>query len=180
MKFSVFFYIILTFFVFSCNSKSEKPDETMIIPAEETTPISSDHCYLFSNGKDSIRLSFQQKGNEIKGWMNYDFYEKDGSIGEIEGEAFGDTLKLEYKFLAEGTLSEQEVYFLKKDNYKLYRGSGEMKMTNDSILVYSNPNEIKFSDYTPLSELKNCPEGFINEAYILIYTSNLKEFEISN
>src|SRR5690606_8662569 len=135
------------------------------------------HCYLFENGKDTIKLTYQQEGNDIEGWMNYDFYEKDGSIGKIEGEISGDTLKLEYEFLSEGMLSEQEVYFLKKDNHKLYRGSGEMKMTSDSILVYSNPKEIKFSDNTPLGELKNCPSDFINEGFKLIYNSNLKEFE---
>lgn len=177
MKRAVIFAILGVGFIFSnCKSGKEKqvtlttdfPEKEVQIQENKT------YCYLFSNGKDSIRMTYQIHENEVEGWLNYDFFEKDGSIGEIEGEISGDTLKLEFEFLAEGTISKQEVYFLKKNNYKLYRGSGEMKMNMDSLLIYSNPKEIDFSDNTPMGELKNCPENLIKKTDWEFY---LKESE---
>ncbi|HLV24578.1 MAG TPA: hypothetical protein VKY36_07365 [Moheibacter sp.] len=164
MKIKLLGILLIALVIFSCETKKESAEEPTIIPIENASETASFHCYLFSNGKDSIRLSYQLEGNDLKGWMNYDFFEKDGSIGEVEGEIHGDTLKLQYKFLSEGVISKQQVYFLKKENYKLYRGSGEMEMSNDSVLVYSNPKEINFSDSTPLGELKTCPEDLIKQS----------------
>ncbi|MGB6084086.1 hypothetical protein [Moheibacter sp.] len=163
MKIRISILVLLLIGIYSCDSKSENLQEIEKIETENKE-MTSFHCYQFTNGKDSISLHYQRDGNEIKGWMNYDFFEKDGSIGEVEGEISGDTLKLEYKFLAEGTISEMEVFFLKRDNYKLYRGSGEMVMTNDSVMIYSNPFEIKFTDNMPLGELKNCSEDLIKQS----------------
>jgi len=164
MKIKLVGIILSALVILSCETKKESPEEPIVVPIENASETTSFHCYLFANGKDSIRLSYQLEGNDLKGWMNYDFFEKDGSIGEVEGEIYGDTLKLEYKFLAEGMISKQQVYFLKKENYKLYRGSGEMEMSNDSILVYSDPKSISFSDNTPLGELKTCPEDLIKQS----------------
>lgn len=147
----------------SCENKKEGLQSTIEFPNGEAERVElNSHCYLFTNGKDSIRLSYKQENDEIDGWMNYDFFEKDGSIGEIEGKFFGDTLKLEYEFTSEGMISEQQVYFLKKDG-KLYRGAGEMNMDDDSTMVYSVPKQIKFDETTPLSHLENCPENFIQQ-----------------
>lgn len=129
------------------------------------------HCYLFANGKDSIRLTYKQENDEVEGWMNYDFFEKDGSLGEVEGKFFGDTLKLEYEFMAEGMYSEQEVYFLKKDG-KLYRGSGDTKNTSDSTVIYADSKQVRYDDPTPLSHLDNCPENFIKQESIDFYKKN--------
>lgn len=153
----------------SCENK--KTDETVISTEQQSNPEvaqTKSHCYLFTNGKDSISLSYTQENDEIDGWMNYNFFEKDGSIGEIDGKFFGDTLKLEYEFMSEGMISEQQVYFLKKDG-KLYRGAGDMKTDNDSMMVYSDPKQIKFDDTTPLSHLDNCPENFIKQQSIDMY-----------
>lgn len=165
----IFFGSIMT----SCENKSENtPATTTELPNgnQEIAELTS-HCFLFTNGKDSIRLSYTQENDEIDGWMNYDFFEKDGSVGEIDGKFFGDTLKLEYKFLSEGLISEQQVYFLKKDG-KLFQGAGEMKMDNDSMMIYSNPKQIKFDDTTPLYHLDNCPENFIKQESIDFYRKN--------
>lgn len=161
--------IFLAVLMISCENK--KPEQTVLSTDQTTDPEvlqTTAHCYLFTNGKDSIRLRYIQENDEIDGWMNYDFFEKDGSIGEIDGKFFGDTLKLEYEFMSEGMISEQQIYFLKKDG-KLYRGAGDMKMDNDSTMVYSNPKEIKFDDTTPLSHLDNCPDNFIKKESIDMY-----------
>lgn len=155
--------ILFAVLMISCeNKKTEETVLTNDFPDEiSKDTISNFHCYQFTNGKDTIQLKYQQKGNEIEGWMHYNFYEKDGSIGEIEGVMAGDTLKLEYEFLSEGMLSEQQVYFLKKDR-KLYRGSGEMKMSKDSVMNYIQPNQLNFEDTTPLDHLGNCADDFIS------------------
>jgi len=126
------------------------------------------HCYLFSNGKDSIRLRYVREGNEVKGWMNYDFFEKDGSIGEIGGSYHADTLKIVYDFLAEGAISQQQIFFLKKDG-KLIRGSGEQEMTEDSARIYKNPKNVRFDDPTPLQELEICPDNLIKAGDMEFY-----------
>src|SRR5690606_34596128 len=171
MKRVMIFAILGIGFIFSsCKSGKEKqvtlttdfPEKEVQIQENKT------HCYLFSNGKDSIRMTYQIHENEVEGWLNYDFFEKDGSIGEIEGEISGDTLKLEFEFLAEGTISEQQVYFLKKED-KLFRGSGEMYMDNDSVMVYRTPSQLSFDDPSPLIILSECPESFINKAYREFY-----------
>lgn len=162
MKIRISILVLLLIGIYSCDSKSENRQE--IDELETVNPeMASVHCYQFTNGKDSISLHYQLDGNEVKGWMNYDFFEKDGSIGEIEGEFGGDTLKLEYDFLAEGTFSEQEVYFLRKDG-KLFRGFGEQKMDNDSVLIYTNTKSISFDDSTPLEELSSCSEDLIKHS----------------
>ncbi len=163
---SIFFAVLLI----SCQSK--KQEEVIIgkFPPKEAEDLKpAMYCYLFTNGRDSIRMTYIEKNNKVEGWLNYDFFEKDGSIGEIDGKWVGDTLKLEYEFLSEGMISEQQVYFLKKNNFKLYRGAGDMKMTDDSVMIYSNPKEISFSDNTPLGELKNCSENFIKQEHIDFY-----------
>jgi hypothetical protein len=105
-------------------------------------------------------MSYKIDNGKIYGWLNYDFFEKDGSIGEIQGNLSGDTLKLQHQFIAEGSFSTQEVYFLKKDG-KLYRGAGEMKTNPDKSMAYENHNKLIYNDYTPLSKLDSCPEDFI-------------------
>ena len=163
---SIFFAVLML----SCENKKEQtPITTTELPNGSPEVVAPTlHCYMFTNGKDSISLSYTQENDEIDGWMNYDFFEKDGSIGEIDGKFFGDTLKLEYEFMSEGMISEQQVYFLKKDG-KLYRGAGDMKTNNDSMMVYSDPKQIKFDDTTPLSHLDNCPENFMKKESIDTY-----------
>ena len=126
------------------------------------------YCYLFSNGKDSIRLRYVREGNEVEGWMNYDFFEKDGSIGEVEGSYHADTLKIVYDFLAEGAISKQQIFFLEKDG-KLIRGSGEQELTKDSVWIYKNPKKVAFEDSTPMKQLEICPDNLINPKDIDFY-----------
>lgn len=159
----------------SCQNKKQEDVTIGKVSQKETEDLRpSAHCYLFTNGQDSIRLIYTQENNQVEGWMNYDFFEKDGSIGEIDGEFVGDTLKLEYEFLSEGMFSEQQVYFLKKDG-KLYRGTGDMRNANDSTMVYVNPNQLQYDDTTPLSHMESCPENFIEQENIDFYKKTLAE-----
>lgn len=167
------FISILLFFGVFLGCQNQKEQENTIekeFPEQDSVSVKENisQCYLFENGKDSIQLKFDLHENEVKGWMVYNFFEKDGSFGEIDGEFSGDTLKLEYAFLSEGMLSEQEVYFLKKGN-QLFRGFGEMKMDVDSTMVYIQPNQISFEDTTPLTSMANCAEDFIDPKTIAFF-----------
>lgn len=58
------------------------------------------------------------------------------------GSQNGDTLKLMYTFESEGSTSEREIYFLKKDG-NLLEATGEYKV--DGIKsMYANPNALKY------------------------------------
>lgn len=152
----------------SCQNQKEQQEILAEESAEKDSIATAEklaHCYLFENGKDTIQLRYNLHENEVKGWMVYNFFEKDGSFGEIDGEFFGDTLKLDYEFLSEGKLSEQKIYFLLNQG-KLYRGSGDMKMDVDSTMVYTNPSQISFEDTTPLTDMEDCPEDFIDPTLI--------------
>lgn len=162
----------LLLFGLLCSCQNQKDQEQQQLREQESAEKDSietaqnlAHCYLFENGKDTIKMSYNLHQSEVKGWLVYNFFEKDGSFGEIDGEFFGDTLKLDYEFLSEGKLSEQKVYFLLNKG-KLYRGSGEMKMDADSTMVYSNPAQISFEDTTHLTDMEDCPEDFIDPTLI--------------
>ena len=177
MKFSILIVTILALCV-SCDSKKEQEVVLTTDSPEEVSKdtISNFHCYQFTNGKDTIQIRYQQDGDEIEGWMRYNFYEKDGSVGEVEGKIAGDTLKLEYDFLSEGMLSEQQVYFLKKDG-KLYQGSGEMEMSKDSVMKYIQPKKLNFDDTTPMEHLENCPNDFIQSKNIEFYKKEKEKLD---
>ena len=177
MKLSLFIATILALCL-SCDSKKE---QEVVITNDSPEEVSNDtisdfHCYQFTNGKDTIQIRYQQEGHEIEGWMRYNFFEKDGSVGEIEGQMAGDTLKLEYVFMSEGLISEQQVYFLKKDG-KLYRGSGEMEMSKDSVMKYMQPNKLNFEDTTPMAHLENCPNDFIQSKNIEFYKKEKEKLD---
>jgi hypothetical protein len=120
------------------------------------------HCYIFTQNKDTIKLQIREIDQNIQGWMVYRFHEKDGAFGEVSGDRVGDTLRLTYEFLAEGTLSKMEKYFL-MDKTQLSLGDGDMYMSEDSILKYKNPSELNFKDETALVEMKSCSDEFISE-----------------
>ncbi len=177
MKFSILIVTILALCV-SCDSKKEQEVVLTTDSPEEVSKdtISNFHCYQFTNGKDTIQIRYQQDGDEIEGWMRYNFFEKDASVGEVEGKIAGDTLKLEYDFLSEGMLSEQQVYFLKKDG-KLYQGSGEMEMSKDSVMKYIQPKKLNFDDTTPMEHLENCPNDFIQSKNIEFYKKEKEKLD---
>jgi len=152
---------IACIFLFGCNAKEENANNGKTENEKQEAEISNE-CYRYTNGKDSILLSFQQKENQLEGWLNYNFYEKDNSIGKVKGQFSGDTLQMEYDFLSEGMISKQQIFFLKKEN-RLYRGIGHLKMIGDSLQIYSNKKEVDYNDYTPLEHLKQCPESFIKQ-----------------
>jgi len=137
--------------ILSCEKKSTEiinsqttPPDSVTVP-ESNEPIASSTlqtCYIGNTGKDSIFLSLDDNLGTITGKMTYKNFEKDSSFGDVMGTQNGDTLKLNYTFQAEGTTSDREIYFLKKDG-NLVEGIGEQKVEGSKSL-YSTPSKLKY------------------------------------
>ena len=169
------FYILLFFFVcgvFACQQSSENNSDNETNEDKTTQPISYEGCYLYINNQDSISLQIRQSNRSITGWLNYDFHQKDGSIGEVKGIAVGDTLKLQFTFLAEGTISEREIHYLYAGE-SLREGTGEHTVEGAKS-TYKNPNNLNFNSSPKLAKVA-CEEGFINEEYKEFYNNEIEE-----
>lgn len=137
-----FFLLLLAF---ACNNEPKqtptsgtdttKADEMKImIPAQS--------CYVGSTGKDSIFLKTERFPNVVTGKLEYRFYEKDQSAGELDGKLFGDTLIADYTFVSEGIKSVRQVIFLLQNDLAI-EGYGEME-EKDGKMVFKNIKEIRF------------------------------------
>jgi len=122
----------------ACNRRDEKQAGGI----NETTGDST--CYLFVQGRDSIKLSVLRVNGRVKGGLQFKFYEKDKSYGTIDGEMKGDTLLADYSFTSEGMLSHREVAFLERDG-SFILGSGEIENSGTTD-VFKDHAAIEFSD----------------------------------
>ena len=145
--------IILT--AASCEKKSTETVDTQattpdsIVVPESNEPLESSTlqtCYMEATGKDTLFVSLDDNLGTITGKMRYKNFEKDSSIGDLIGTQNGDTLMLNYTFEAEGTTSEREIYFLRKDG-NLIEGIGEHK-TESNKDFYANPAQLKYEGHT--------------------------------
>ncbi|OJX29881.1 MAG: hypothetical protein BGO86_05450 [Chryseobacterium sp. 36-9] len=129
------------------NVENRKPD-TLAIPDNEKNQISTtenvDYCYMNVLAKDSMTLSYKIITGKVSGKLTYKNFEKDSSTGDVSGTVSGDTLKLNYKFMSEGTTSEREVYFL-QDSGVLLEGIGSYSNNNSPKQVYVSSKAINYS-----------------------------------
>jgi hypothetical protein len=139
-----------------CNSGEKKPVGD--VREAEAGP----ECFLFVQGRDSIKLSMTQENGGVHGKLAYLFYEKDKSMGTIEGDMRGDTLFVNYSFTSEGMFSTRELAFLQKED-RLLMGTGEIENRGNSD-VFQNPAEIEFSESVVLKKI-SCEE--MGEAVVL-------------
>jgi len=151
-------YIIAAFTIFSlvgCEKKITEtadtkttPPDSVVIP-ENAEPLESSTqqtCFMEAVGKDSVFVSLDDNLGTITGKMRYKNFEKDSSSGDLMGTQNGDTLKLNYTFTSEGSTSEREIYFLKKDG-NLIEGIGDHKTENRKDL-YANPSKLKYEGHS--------------------------------
>ncbi|EIJ40283.1 MULTISPECIES: hypothetical protein [Galbibacter] len=149
MKNSVKFCLTaLTLLSFSCKEKPKEKEENIIELGKlnkETIldQVPTAECYLFVQGKDSIKLSIEKSEDVVTGSLAYKFYEKDKSFGTINGKLNGDILKADYTFQAEGTTSTREVIFM-KDGDKFIPGYGET-IDKDGKFVFKDNTKLDFN-----------------------------------
>jgi len=129
------------------SSQTTAPDSITVPESNEPIePSTLQTCYFAANAKDSIFVSLDDNLGTITGKMRYKNFEKDSSFGDVMGTQNGDTIKLSYTFQAEGTTSEREIYFLKKDG-GLIEGIGDHKTESNKDL-YANPTQLKYEGNT--------------------------------
>lgn len=140
-------------FVLSCEKKISETDvetstDSVVIPEtnEPLEPSTLQTCYVAVSGKDSVFVSLDDNLGTIIGKMRYKNFEKDSSFGDVSGTQNGDTLKLNYVFEAEGTTSDREIYFLRKDG-NLIEAIGDHK-TEGNKDFYANPSQLKYEGHT--------------------------------
>lgn len=147
---SLSFYLSL--FLYACSSPSRETATTANI---DTMPkmevmIPAQTCYAGTIARDSIFLKVEKFPNVVTGTLELRYYEKDQSIGAIEGKMHGDTLIADYTYFSEGTTSIRQVALLLQ-NDMAYQGHGEMT-EKDGKMVFTNLSEIKFDTSLKLTK----------------------------
>ena len=146
---------LLLIFMVSCEKKETETldqnyieDSLAMIP-DITEPVESSTlqtCYMEGKGKDSVFVSLEDNLGTIIGKMRYKNFEKDSSLGDVIGSQNGDTLKLVYTFESEGSVSEREIYFLRKGS-DLIEGIGDQQ-SEGKVSKYSEPGKLKYEGHT--------------------------------
>jgi hypothetical protein len=128
------------------NVENRKPDTLAV--SEDPNQISEkenvDFCYMNVIAKDSMFLSYKITNGNVIGKLKYKNFEKDSNSGDITGKISGDTLKVNYKFASEGSVSEREIYFL-QDSGVLLEGIGKYAESTSSKSVYESPKAINYN-----------------------------------
>lgn len=117
MKTQMLTFVLLL--IISACKNDKKEDVISEKSAENETSkktVLYEECYQYSNGKDTINLSFKKENDKIEGQLSYHFFEKDDNYGTINGKIKGDTIFANYTFASEGIQSVREVVFLKKNS----------------------------------------------------------------
>lgn len=135
----------------SCNKKTEtsnvnSADSSGVFTDEvsvaDSTLAATTGCYMQVTGNDTLFAQIDDNLGTVTGKLHYKNHQKDSSFGDLLGSSVGDTIKVDYTFQSEGSLSTREIWFLKKDG-KLLEGIGPFDKTGEK---YANYKNIKFGD----------------------------------
>jgi hypothetical protein len=138
----------------SCGKKEE--EKKVVTEQQMEQPeitVQDKECYLWtSKGKDTIKMSIiTANGGNVVGDLEYNFFEKDGSVGKVSGMAKGDTIYATYDFQSEGMQSTRESVFLRKGN-TLIEGFGEVE-TKGSNQIFKDKKALKFDGSVTLNKV---------------------------
>lgn len=109
---------------------------------QENTVSMQKGCYFLEVGRDSLYVQMTETGEQVKGKIVFDNFEKDGSTGYFTGTLSGDTLKGWYDFESEGMRSVMEMIFLIKGS-SLVRAEGNVDVKQDTTF-FTNPSSVSF------------------------------------
>lgn len=127
---------------FSCKKEAAESTDLPLTIEEPQASGPLQRCFLYTSGKDSIRLAIIDHNNHASGRLEFKMFEKDNSDGTISGTFIGDTLFADYTFRAEGTKSVREMVFLRRQN-QLIVGTGTLEEKGDKQ-IFSDPSSISF------------------------------------
>lgn len=141
---------VLSIVALSCEKKettkqnSVKTNSSEIADQPIDTLGNKTFCFMQVVGKDTVVASIDDNLGTLIGKLAYKNHEKDNSKGDVTGFRSGDTLKLTYEFVSEGTTSKRDIFFLQKDN-SLFEGIGDQK-DNGGQMVYVNEKKISYPE----------------------------------
>lgn len=127
-----------------CNQNQQKTNDNDTSIIAESSDALAMECFEAVVGQDSAYLRINNLDGKITGLLNFNFFEKDDSNGDIKGEFNGDTLFVDYTFKTEGTISKNPLVFLRKEG-KLIQGYGEIQ-TYLGKTYFKDHAALKFQD----------------------------------
>ncbi|AFL79762.1 hypothetical protein Aeqsu_0239 [Aequorivita sublithincola DSM 14238] len=157
-KYLLIFAAIGSIAITSCKNETKNEDPEVVSP-EDGDIMESDvnppeiACYRYVSEKDTVLLQMEKMNDDVAGTLSYNYFEKDKNDGTFEGIMVGDTLKADYTFESEGSVSVRELIFIKKEN-KLVEGYGELEQVAGKI-KFKKKTKFNFNYLMPLEEV-NC------------------------
>jgi len=136
--------VLAIFVTAACNGpKEDSPIDAHFSPDSVARAEILEECFQFVKGQDTIRLRIQPEEVNVTGELAYLFFEKDKSIGTIEGTLRHPLLVAEYTFLSEGDTSTRQVVFKRfREGWK--EGYGEIEEV-DGVVAYKNVDSLDYS-----------------------------------
>lgn len=127
------------------HSEQEEGEQAIVQENPKEEMLRGPSCYLYATDRDTVYLVLNPPvAGKVTGDLSYDFFERDGNIGFIEGEVQGDTLIADYTFLSEGMVSVREVGFLLGEDHVM-EGYGDVEQV-DGRMVFWHKDSLDFSN----------------------------------
>ncbi|MBK8879502.1 MAG: hypothetical protein IPN74_13425 [Haliscomenobacter sp.] len=148
MKITLTASFLLAFVFFACN-KTPKPGETP--PPAPSGPEAM--CFALKMNQDITACSLTIDGDSVTGFFAWEPFERDGGRGSLNGSKSGDVITVNFHFMIEGSIQQEEMMF-KLENGKLLRAVGELEDQND-VMVIKDKASVQ---YTEVFEPVDCSE----------------------
>ena len=141
-----------------CNNPGEKitdgdksaGDSAVVKTPSTTADTSIAGCYSYISARDTVAVQLDKKGDNLRGQLSFNYYEKDRNDGVFEGAVEGDIISGFYLFRSEGVMSVRQEIF-RYNNGKLIPASGEVVQRNDSTF-YKDPASLRFDESRALTK----------------------------
>lgn len=148
--------ILVCFLILSaCNNTTMPESSTTDTTAVNTKPLWQPGCYLMVFKKDTARLNLHIADSIATGHLTYNWYEKDGNIGEIKGIIKDSILDADYTFQSEGMTSVREVRFKIQDS-TLWQATGKVTVVNNKV-IYTDKNKLQYDSLHPFVKVPCTP-----------------------
>lgn len=116
-----FFYLIMGTLLFGCNSRVANDSALNDSPADEKNRSG---CFLHTSNKDSTFLQISLQNGNASGKFYWLPDQKDRANGVLEGSYTGDTIRVNYHYMIEGTIQDEEKVFVwERDSISVLYGT---------------------------------------------------------
>ncbi len=143
----IIYSIAILVSIVSCNTPKNEENKEVIKPADTATAentkvaTTTEVCYLMALNKDTTTVSIIIDGNNVKGKMHWNPWQKDGALGTLKGTKNGDTLSVLYDYIIEGSSQKEEkIFVLQGDKLTELQAPLELK---DDVMVVKNKATLK-------------------------------------